>query len=188
MKWQWRFWGSTIEYCKFNFFSFVFVAPGRQFLKPAKGHNRYWSCEQCKLQGLHELSYIVFHTIDCTPRVNDIFNNYGYTWKHQIQQSSLNDFGINWINRFLLDYIHLVCLGVVKRLILFWKEGLQGPHRYHSTVITNVKEAGRNDGTVSIRFCVVTTWVWWGQKMEGNRIVTVSAILKLYCLDVYFAS
>ena len=69
-----------------QFFSIVFVAPGRQ------------------LQSLHELSGIVFDTIDCSPRINDIFNNYGYTWKHQIQQSSLNDFGINWINRFLLDF------------------------------------------------------------------------------------
>ena len=84
-----------------------------------------------------------------------------------------------------MDYIQLVCSGVVKRLILFCKKGLQGPHRYHSTVITNVKQAGRSDGTVSIRFCVATTWVWWGQKMEGNRIMTVSVILKLYCLEVY---
>ena len=117
-------------------FSVICDAPARQFLKSIKGHNGYWSCEQCEIQGLHESSRIVFHTIDCTPRVNDIFiyfififNNYGYAEKHQVQRSCLIDYGINCINVFPLDYMHLVCLGVVKRLILFWKEGPRGPHR-----------------------------------------------------------
>ena len=102
-----------------EFFSFVCDAPARQFLKAIKGHNGYWSCERCEIQGLYESSRIVFHTIDCTPRVNDIFNNYGYAGKHQVQRSCLIDYGINCINGFPLDYMHLVCLGVMKRLILF---------------------------------------------------------------------
>ena len=98
-------------------------------MKSIKGHNGYWSCEQCEIQGLYESSHIVFHTTDCTPRVNDIFNNYGYVGKHHVQRSCLIDYGMNCINGFPLDYMHLVCLGVVKRLTLFWKEGPRGPHR-----------------------------------------------------------
>ena len=56
-------------------FSFVCDAPAKQFLKAIKDHNGYWSCGRCEIQGLYESSWIVFHTIDCTPRVNDIFNN-----------------------------------------------------------------------------------------------------------------
>ena len=110
-------------------FSFLCDAPARQFLKAIKGHNGYCSCEQCEIQGLYELSRIGFHTIDCTPCVNDTFNNYGYAGKHQVQRSCLIYYGIICINRFPFDSRHLVCLGVVIRLILFWKEGPGGPHR-----------------------------------------------------------
>ena len=121
-----------------EFFSFVCDAPARQFLKAIKGHNGYWSCERCEIQGLYESSRIVFHPIDCTPRVNDIFNNYGYAWKHQVQRSCLIDYGINCINGFPLDYMHLVCLGVVKRLTLFWKEGPRGPHRLSAAQLSQM--------------------------------------------------
>ena len=113
-------------------FSFVCDAPARQFLKSIKGHNGY-----C-IQGLYESSRIVFHTIDCTPRVNDIFNNYGYAGKHQVQRSCLIDYGINCVNGFPLDYMHLVCLGVVKRLILFWKEGPRGSHRLSAAQLSQM--------------------------------------------------
>ena len=121
-----------------EFFSFVCDAPARQFLKAIKGHNGYWSCERCEIQGLYESSRIVFHTIDCTPRVNDIFNNYGYAGKHQVERSCLIDYGINCIDGFPLDYMHLVCLGVVKRLILFWKEGPRGPYRLSAAQLSQI--------------------------------------------------
>ena len=122
-KWRCRVWRSKIEY--WNFFISLWC-PARQFLKAIKGDNGYCSCEQCEIQDLYESSRIGFHTIDCTPCVNDIFNNYGYAGKHQFQRSCLIYYGIICINGFPLDSMHLVCLGVVIRLILFWNEG---PHR-----------------------------------------------------------
>ena len=42
-------------------FSFVCDVPARQFLKSIKGHNGYWSCELCEIQGLYE-SHVLFFT------------------------------------------------------------------------------------------------------------------------------
>ena len=46
----------------------------------------------------------------------DIFNNYVYDGKHYIQRSCLIDYGINCVNIYTFDYVHLVLLGAVKRL------------------------------------------------------------------------
>ena len=54
----------------------------------------------------------------CIPRV-DIFNNYVYAGKHEIQRFSIIGYGINCVNIYTFDYIHLVPLDTVKRLILF---------------------------------------------------------------------
>lgn len=42
---------------------------------------------------------------------------------HQHEKTILSDVGIKCIKQFPLDYMHLVCLGVMKRLLLSWKEG-----------------------------------------------------------------
>ena len=42
---------------------------------------------------------------------------------HQVSKSPLTDFNLLCVSAFVLDYMHLVCLRVVRRLLLFWKEG-----------------------------------------------------------------
>lgn len=54
-------------------------------------------------------------------RSDDSFRQMVYT-HHQIQNSPLSNTNILCIQDFTLDYMHFVCLGVMKRLLLFWKE------------------------------------------------------------------
>ena len=49
-----------------------------------------------------------------------------YTGNHQKQQSPLIGTGILCINGFVLDYMHLVCLGVMRRLLSYMKKGQKG--------------------------------------------------------------
>ena len=66
-------------------------------------------------------------------------------------------------SRIAYSIMHLVLLGAVKRLILFWKEfhGDYLQYRDHK----NFKQVGRNCWTVSNRVCAEATWIWWGKKM-----------------------
>jgi len=58
----------------------------------------------------------------CGSRTDENFANFLYT-DHQVVQSPLVRYGIPCVKTFALDYMHLVCLGVVRRMLLFWKTG-----------------------------------------------------------------
>lgn len=57
-----------------------------------------------------------------TLRTDEKFQNFEYK-DHQINRFPLLEIGVECIKGFSLDYMHLVCLGVVKRIILFLKQG-----------------------------------------------------------------
>jgi hypothetical protein len=58
----------------------------------------------------------------CILRTEESFANLMYE-NHQRQASPLIANGISCIHRFPLDYMHLVCLGVTKRLLHYLKSG-----------------------------------------------------------------
>ena len=96
-------------------------APTKQFAKCIKGHSEYYSCERCEIKGNWEQG-MYFAETDSTIREDSKFSSFEYE-DHQIQRSPLIDYGISCIKQFPLDYMHLVCLGVTKRILLFMKEG-----------------------------------------------------------------
>ena len=78
---------------------FLCDAPARCFMKCIVGHTGYYACERCIIKG---------------------------SWKgdvHQKGESPLTNHGISCIRRFPLNYMHLVCLGVTKRLLHYLKNG-----------------------------------------------------------------
>ena len=55
-------------------------------------------------------------------RNKEDFNKVRYTY-YQIKKSPLVDIDIDCIKSFPLDYMHLVCVGVMKRILMFLKSG-----------------------------------------------------------------
>lgn len=105
--------------------AFICDAPARAFLKCIKGHNAYNSCERCTIEGEYVDHRVVFNyqsreTISL--RTEEEFSRLSYS-SHQSGHSPLVDANLSCIHLFVLDYMHLVCLGVVRRLLTFLKQG-----------------------------------------------------------------
>lgn len=97
-------------------------APSRCFLKAIIGHTGYFSCERCQMKGSWK-GRVVFNSGDiATLRTEEAFANYDYE-AHQKRQTPLICHGVSCINGFALDYMHMVCLGVTRRILHFLKKG-----------------------------------------------------------------
>lgn len=104
--------------------AFICNAPAKSFITYTKSHSGYYSCTKCYERGEYINDRICFPNIDnLTLRCDNEFRS-----KHQenhhvgttILESILN---IDMIRDFPLDYMHLICLGVVKKLLMFWVHG-----------------------------------------------------------------
>ena len=62
-----------------NIKGFICDAPACQFLKGIKGHTGYDACERCKVHGVNIENGIVFHDLDCEPRIDQDFRQVAYT-------------------------------------------------------------------------------------------------------------
>ena len=103
--------------------AFVCDAPARQFLKNIKGHNGYFSCERCHIEGKYEEHRITMIDTNCPLRNDRSFKDNQYLGSHQLGETVLADNGIGCVSSFVIDYMYLICLGVVKRLLIFLISG-----------------------------------------------------------------
>ena len=101
--------------------SFVCDAPARAFLKNIKLHSGYSSCERCIQEG-EWFGRVVFCSVNSPLRTNAQFlvmSDDG----HHLGPTPLTDLKINFIDDFVLDYMHLLCLGVTRKLLKTWMHG-----------------------------------------------------------------
>lgn len=102
--------------------NFICDAPARSFLKCVIGHTGYFSCERCCIQGTWAQRVVFNSDVLHEQRTSEKFNTMEYN-NHQKSRTPLIDMGINCIDQFTLDYMHLICLGVMKRILKFLKKG-----------------------------------------------------------------
>lgn len=102
--------------------AFICDAPATAFIKGIKGHTGYFSCGKCTTEGSFINNRMCFPEIDCQLRTDDDFKN-RLQPEHHIVESLLEDIDIKMVSQFPLDYLHLVCLGRVKKLIDLWLHG-----------------------------------------------------------------
>lgn len=109
---------------KVSLFGLICDAPAKSFILRTKGHTGFHSCTKCIIKGEYINNRICFPSRKVHPlRTDELFAINAYK-TFQIGYSILNNIsGFLPITNTPLDYMHLVCLGVMKKIILLWIKG-----------------------------------------------------------------
>jgi len=103
--------------------SFVCDAPARAFLKCIKLHSGYSSCEKCDQHG-EWLGKVIFSSTEGSLRTDELFRNRTDDGHHlPLLESPLLALDMDMVTQFPLDPMHLLHLGVMRRLLLSWLRG-----------------------------------------------------------------
>lgn len=102
--------------------AFICDAPATAFVKCIKGHSGYFSCGKCMQEGNYIKNRVSFSAIESDLRTDENFVS-RLQKEHHLAKSPLEQLNIGMVSQFPLDYLHLVCLGVTKKLIELWTEG-----------------------------------------------------------------
>lgn len=95
--------------------------PAKSFISYTKGHMGYYSCSKCEQRGKFLNNRICFsETKNLKERTDTEFRE-KVNEEHHTGTSVLELIpNFNMINDIPLDYMHLICLGVVRKLLYLW--------------------------------------------------------------------
>ncbi|XP_065660102.1 uncharacterized protein LOC136084017 isoform X1 [Hydra vulgaris] len=106
---------------KFSISAVICDSPARAFVKACKGHGGYFGCDKCCQKGFY-IGRVTFPILGAKLRTDQSFFNMTQK-KHHNGESVLLELGIGMVTQFPHDYMHLVCLGVVRKLLYIWLKG-----------------------------------------------------------------
>ncbi|KAJ8677929.1 hypothetical protein QAD02_013716 [Eretmocerus hayati] len=92
--------------------------PAKSFILKVKGHMGYFSCTKCEIEGDH-IDSVCFPGPAATPRTDEKFKNNEYQEDYQQGETVLNEIPkLGLVSGFPLDPMHLVFIGIMKKLLL----------------------------------------------------------------------
>lgn len=128
------------KYFNFKISMLLFDAVAKASVLRIKGHSGYSSCSKCTQEGEY-LDHVIFPDIQFTKRTDDDFVNQSdpeHHTGHTILQRIPN---LGLVTNVPLDYMHLICLGVVKKLLVnTWCFG-RPPHKLPSRTVSLISDA-----------------------------------------------
>jgi hypothetical protein len=115
--------GLYINKQKFTFeiSQIICVAPAKAFILNVKQFNAYHSCNSCTEEGTF-LNRMTFLRMDSALRTDKYFHDKTDIDYHKGDSPLLN-FKIDITLSVVLDYMHNVSLGVMKKMLQFWSKG-----------------------------------------------------------------
>ena len=96
--------------------------PARCFIRQVKSHSGYYGCDKCTQRGNSVNRRMTFPLLS-SPLRNDANFRSQRQRSHHIGVSPFVGCPLDMIKTFPLDYMHSVCLGVCKKLVLLWTKG-----------------------------------------------------------------
>lgn len=110
------------EHFEVDISCFICDAPARAYLKGIMGHTSRYACEKCTVVGQYRNHRMNFAKENLFPLIMD--EDFERDKPYIKQRSPLMDIQIKLVTQFPIDPMHLIFLGVVKRLLLnYYIEG-----------------------------------------------------------------
>lgn len=97
-------------------------APARSFILGVKNHTGYFGCLKCTCEGDYVDNRVIFSEFTSSLRTNETFRN-KLQPEHHKHNTILENLDIDLVEQVPLDYMHLICLGVTKKMLLLWYKG-----------------------------------------------------------------
>lgn len=102
--------------------AFCFDTPACPFVKNVKGHNGYYGSDKCNCEGVYKNHKMLYTDLRASQRTDMSFllkedpnHHRGFT--------PLQNLGIGMVTQFPIDYMHSICLGVMRKLLFCWRDG-----------------------------------------------------------------
>lgn len=109
------------QHIQIHFLGFICDAPAMSEVKYVKPFNSYSGCTKCTIKGLYSRN--MYFKGEGEPRTDTSFRLRSHPQHHREERSFIEKCSINMVDDFLLDPMHIVYLGVMKKLLVFWIEG-----------------------------------------------------------------
>ncbi|XP_043285939.1 uncharacterized protein [Venturia canescens] len=102
---------------------FICDKPARSFVKCIKNHGAYYACERCTVKGERYDERIIYPSTNCPERTNESFRRQEQPEHHRGVSPLLIIAELDMVMHFVLDFMHLCCLGLMKKLLEYWMKG-----------------------------------------------------------------
>ena len=114
-------------------------APAKAFVKRVKQYSGYYGCDKCDQRGLYIGRMTYPETDNLTYRTDSSFRNQNQEEHHKPdERSPFLNLPIDMVRDFPIDYMHQVCLGVMKKLIICWMRGPRSNARLSGGLIDQI--------------------------------------------------
>lgn len=100
-------------------------APAKAYILQVKHHTGFNCCTKCMIHGEYVQNTVCFPGVgNQALRTDELFHSFAYSLDYQTGQTNLSRIPyLGLVTNVVLDYMHLVCLGVVRKLISLWLSG-----------------------------------------------------------------
>lgn len=118
---------------EFKIQNFNLDAVDRSFICGIVGHAGYHSCPKCVTAGRYykkpgcRSGRVTYPDMDAALRTHETFTERDHP-DHHVRRTILEDLAIDMVRDFPIDYQHLVCLGVMRKLLKAWVKRATARH------------------------------------------------------------
>ncbi|KAJ8935531.1 hypothetical protein NQ314_012749, partial [Rhamnusium bicolor] len=112
------------KHFKIKLEAFYCDAPARAYLKQIVGHNGKEACERCDIVSIYSREDKKrYYPTNSNAKLRSDEDFLNISSDHVSGQSPLLELDVGLVSNFVLDPMHLIYLGIMKRLINYWLEG-----------------------------------------------------------------